>query len=77
MAHEIIADDKGAIIYSNTDGTPYSKRITHPHKTTESAHRKLANKVIEHAETRPDELYPTRKEYERVIETLRNDLLND
>ena len=64
MGYNVIADDKGAFVYSNTDAEVRTNLITHPHGFTETWHRQLANKIIDEATSRYGK--PTLDEWETV-----------
>lgn len=65
MAYEIIADDKGAIIYNNTDNEPRSDLIKHPRGYNEQAHRNFANRMLERVAQRYERPY-TKGEFGEV-----------
>ena len=69
MGHEIIADDHGAFIYDNTTGRALTPRIAHPTGRTKGSHERFGKKVMEIAETPPDERYPGIEQYQDAIDT--------
>ena len=64
MGYNIIADGKGAFIYSNTDNQARLEKVKHPHYFSEQAHRNLANWIIDRATSRYGK--PSLEEWEEV-----------
>lgn len=72
MGFEVIADEMGAVVYSNTDGQIRTDRLCHPqYPRIESFNREFALRVVEVAVE--ESRYPSPEEWSEAVDVVREE----